>query len=446
MYPRRWLVVALLLGAGVVGALALRSPGAAGESPSGAATPLWSARRTPSAVVDPVRAAREVAAGAALRTRLLEATARFTDVCFVVERGGRALASEAADVPLIPASTQKLLVAAAALHVLGPDHRFETRVVAEEPGSAIDRLWVVGGGDPVIRTAPFVDEGISTPLDSLADAIADTGVRRVGVLEVDDARYDAQRYVPTWKLGYLADLDVGPLGALSVDQGVTFVGGRPVLVEDPGLDTGARLAALLRDRGVTVGDVTRGRAPSDATPVARVTSQPLRTILRYMLGVSDNVTAELLTKELGVRQRGEGSTVAGTAAIRSTLGELGMDVTTVTNVDGSGLDRGNRLSCADLVAVLDVVARPDLGGLRDLLPGGGAVRAKSGYLDDVTGLAGTVDGSGLAFAVLLNGGVPRDAGIELGRIADVLAAYEAPPQLPDTAVPVPVPVDRSGSG
>ena len=90
------------------------------------------------------------------------------------------LATSNAATPLLPASTQKLLVATAALTTLGPDFRFETRAVASGPGAAVERLWVVGAGDPVMRTAEFVDAGVSTPLDALADAIVADGSRASG--------------------------------------------------------------------------------------------------------------------------------------------------------------------------------------------------------------------------------------------------------------------------
>ncbi len=46
----------------------------------------------------------------------------------------------------MPASTLKILTAAAALEVLGPDHTFATRVVA----GGRSRLTLVGGGDPFL--------------------------------------------------------------------------------------------------------------------------------------------------------------------------------------------------------------------------------------------------------------------------------------------------------
>ena len=49
-----------------------------------------------------------------------------------------------ADVPLIPASNQKLLVGAVALEVLGADHRFTTEVRAAAPA---------GGRSPATSTS-----------------------------------------------------------------------------------------------------------------------------------------------------------------------------------------------------------------------------------------------------------------------------------------------------
>jgi len=445
---RWWLCAGLLVGAGVAGALAWRGTDAtASRAAAAVATPVWSARRLPGPIVDPLSAAHERDAAAALQQQLDLEAARYDSACFVVQRGATVLASRNATTPLLPASTQKLLVTTAALTTLGPDFRFETHAVASSPGPSVDRLWVVGAGDPVLRTSEFVDAGVSTPLDALADAIVAKGITRVGTLVADDSRYDQERYVPTWKPGYRVDLDVGPVGALVVDQGVTMASGRPALVDDPARQVGEELAGLLRARGVTVGDVGRGTAPSDAAEVGSVTSQPLRTIVAYVLAVSDNLAAEMLTKELGTRQRNEGSTSAGVAAVHDTLGRLGVRIDGAPTVDGSGLDRGNRLTCADLVAVLGLGARADLRVLHDVLPGDprsggdGTLRAKGGYLDDVTGLAGVIDRtSPLTFAFLANGGVPapaRNALSQMRRVADVLGAYQPPPRVPDAVVPEP---------
>ena len=436
----------LVVAAAAAAVTGMRESAPSAVAASELATPVWSVRRVPGLVVDPINRDREADTAAELQSRLAAEAARFGNACFEVRRGSAIIAAGSADAALIPASTQKLLVAAASLAVLGPDFRFATRAVADGGGSAPDRVWVVGAGDPVMRSTDLVDDGVSTPVDALADAIVASGVRRIGTLVADDSRYDRRRDVPTWKPSYREDLDVGPVGALVVDQGVTSASGRPELVADPELHFVATLADALRARGVEVGAVDRGVAPSDAPPVGTVESQPLRTILGFVLAVSDNGAAEMLTKELGVRVRQDGSTVAGTAAVRDTLGRLGVDLADATMVDGSGLDRGNRLTCGDLVAVLALADRPDLAVLRDLLPGDlrvdgdGTVRGKSGYLDDVTGLAGTVRPTGLTFAVLLNGGVPspaRNAVTEIRRFADLLGAYRPPAPAPDATVPEP---------
>src|SRR5262245_36726577 len=336
-----------------------------------AATPLWSPRRLPGPFVDPLNAQHQRVAGIAYQQALDADVARYGIACFLVERGSTVLAEHNADVPLLPASTQKLLTAAAALTTLGPDFRFDTDVEATSEGPTLDRLWFVGVGDPVIRTAQYMDEGVSTPLESLADAIVAKGIRRIGAVVGDDSRYDSVRFLPTWNASYRTDFDIMPVGALEVTQSVAFVNGKPVAADDPAIFAASELTRLLRARGVSVGEPTRGVVPDGATSVASVTSQPLRTIVRWMLLTSDNMTAEMLTKELGMQTRGAGTTAAGIAAVQAALRELGVSLDGQTMVDGSGLDRQNRLTCRTLVDVVDLGDRPGLKVLRDTLPGGG---------------------------------------------------------------------------
>src|SRR5262249_50439017 len=158
--------------------------------------------------------------------------------------------------------------------------------------------------------AEYMDAGVSTPLEALADGIVARGIRHIGSIAADDSRYDAQRFLPTWAPSYREHFDIGPLGALTVTQRIILVRGTPVMTDDPGLFAVSELTRLLAARGVTVGSATRADAPPDAATVASVRSQPLSTIVAWMLKTSDNLSAELLTKELGVRFNGQGTTAA----------------------------------------------------------------------------------------------------------------------------------------
>ena len=55
----------------------------------------------------------------------------------------------------IPASNTKLITAAAALEILGPDFRFETQLVTDAQSTPlkIGNLYIKGGGDPTLETA-----------------------------------------------------------------------------------------------------------------------------------------------------------------------------------------------------------------------------------------------------------------------------------------------------
>ncbi|MEX2100253.1 MAG: D-alanyl-D-alanine carboxypeptidase, partial [Acidimicrobiia bacterium] len=147
----RAIVAALLIvGAVVAVFVALGGESAPAAQPtSRLGTPLWSARRAPQPLVDGV--------GAQRLQRALDQSFNGTGVCFLVQSDGRVLASHEATTPLIGASTQKLLVGAAALATMTPDFTYETKVNAPAPPNdgAVDRIWLVGAGDPVLATAPY---------------------------------------------------------------------------------------------------------------------------------------------------------------------------------------------------------------------------------------------------------------------------------------------------
>ena len=338
------------------------------------------------------------------------------------------------------------MTAAAAVSVLGGDHTFTTAVATDgDPASgSVPRLWVVGGGDPDLATAPYA-EPVSTSLESLADAVVAAGVREVtGGIAGDDSRYADSWFLSVWPASYHDHLDVGPVSALTVNDGIPLVRGRPVIVDDPAAYTASEFTRLLAARGVRVGGApVHEAAPGDTRPVASVSSKPVRDIVTAMFATSDNLTAELLTREVGLARSGQGTTAAGTAAIVAELQRLGVPVGGVTMLDGSGLSRDDRSTCRTLVGVLALAAQPGFDVLSNGLPIlNGNVRAKGGYLDDVSGLAGIAAyNRPVRFAVLLNGNVPRAPGAELQRFLDALAAAPAP--LPPYVVPAPIAPRRS---
>jgi D-alanyl-D-alanine carboxypeptidase/D-alanyl-D-alanine-endopeptidase (penicillin-binding protein 4) len=218
------------------------------------------------------------------------------------------------------------------------------------------------------------------------------------------------------------------------------------------------LAFLLAARGVTVdGGIGTGAAPAEATVLAGVDSAPLAEIVGEMLTYSDNQTAELLIKELGVQAGGAGTTAAGARATSQVLADAGVEVTGATFVDGSGLSATNRVTCDLLEETLAGagVASPvgeglavagesgTLAGSFQGTPAEGRLRAKTGSLNDVRALAGFVTteaADDLVFSLVLNRPpFIQTADAELrDRIALVLADYPQRPPL-DQVEPLPVP-------
>ena len=127
--------------------------------------------------------------------------------------------------------------------------------------------------------------------------------------------------------------------------------------------------------------------------------------------MSDNEAAEVLAHHVGLAVAGEGSFEGGRAGVAETLAGLGVDLAGERVYDGSGLSRRSRLQLDTLVDVLRVAASPEHPELRAVVsglpvagftgslelrfdeaaaPGAGVVRAKTGTLTGVSGLAGLV--------------------------------------------------------
>jgi D-alanyl-D-alanine carboxypeptidase/D-alanyl-D-alanine-endopeptidase (penicillin-binding protein 4) len=459
---RRWLLPALLglLAVGLA-TLALRPPSVPPLPPDDVAgrpaAAVLSARRTPallSRFVADTRLTGRVDAVLA-DARLGEGRSRH---CLIVRHDGRTLIERQPDAVLVPASNLKLATALAALQKLGPDARFETVVhAAARPRNGVVEgdLWMIGAGDPLLGTKDYADSFVNqpqlrTPVEDLAAAVVAAGVKEVrGSVKGDESRYDTQRYLPSWRPGYMSEGHVGPESALAVNDGFVAYRPRKVAAPDPATHAASVLTDLLRGAGVIVtGPPGQGRAPSGQVKIAGVRSHPVKDLVAEMLTESDNNTAELLTKELGRRFARQGTTAAGLGVVRDTLAAADLPVDHLTAVDGSGLDRGDRASCrlfADILAIdgddgpigTGLSVANQSGTLRKRFvgnPAAGRLRAKTGFLDGVVGLSGWVDalrGDDLLFSFVANGlPVPTEGPAQhvQERLGAALATYpEAPP-------------------
>ena len=341
--------------------------------------------------------------------------------CVAVDWMGDRIGEVRSDTAYIPASATKMVVAAVALDVMGPSFTFETNVhgTIDANGIATD-LYLVGGGDPVLIRAEYpgtekYPTTSGTSLDALADAVVAAGVKQVtGSIVGVDSRYDDKRYVEVWPDEFHS-VEAGPLGALMVDDGMVL--GENLKPDDPAISAATELRVLLEARGVGVGGVSRREgSTNNSVSIAKATSAPLTAIVSEMLVNSDNNTAELLLKEIGLVQGGVGSTEAGIKAVMLKLAEWKIDKDVIV-FDGSGLASENRLTCNVFMSLLTrfdttfpnlMAIAGQTGTIRDAFndqPLNGILRGKTGTLSGVKSLVGYVpieNTDPVIFSLMLN--------------------------------------------
>lgn len=353
---------------------------------------------------------------------------------------GRELLDLGGAIAVTPASTAKIVTALAALAVLPPEARLTTRVLQGGPGDVV----IVGAGDPLLAgqwtTAGFPQRA---RLADLAAQLAGVAVRRV---VVDDRLFPGPRLGPGWKPGYVTEGDVAPVSALEADGGRTSRSPSAPRAQDPALETGRQLAALLHVR-----TVVRGVAPAGATGLAHVDSAPVGDLVEAMLTRSDNDLAEALGRQValatGHPATFDGEVAAARAALAPLLRRAGLPPGSLALRDASGLSPLDRLQPSALSRLFALVGQdPRFAPILSGLPvagfdgtlakryrtgpsavAAGSVRAKTGTLDGVSALAGLVrtrSGRLLAFDATANGVTftgTLNAQAALDRIAAVLA-------------------------
>lgn len=411
------------------------APGAAGAPP---ATPVPSAPPAPAQPAPAAPPAPPVANPIVVeRARHLVGMAGRHDIgVLVVDVNGAVVVDYHANDPFVPASTAKMITAAAALVKLGPEYRYQTRLLApnrpDANGVLHGDLVLVGSGDPVLASPMFQEarpDRPVTPLSTLADAVQGAGIRHVtGGIIGDSSVFGYEPTAPGWKSGHFAEGSAVRVSGLTVNGGRSLWRGlfgiESAPIGDPSREAADVLQALLGQRGITFGK--RGASSTVPMParehIGQVTSPPLWQILQYMVQTSDNQIADGVFRTLGA-VTGNPTWQGSTDEVHRSLQRIGVNPTGLALTDGSGLSRQNRVTPAMLTQVdaemtksangrvwLDLMAVVGHSGtLRNRLVGTPAqyrVRGKTGTLDDVRALSGVVlsdAGARYRFAVIGNG-------------------------------------------
>ncbi|MCA1338268.1 D-alanyl-D-alanine carboxypeptidase/D-alanyl-D-alanine-endopeptidase [Pseudooceanicola marinus] len=315
------------------------------------------------------------------------------------------LESAAADAPLPPASVGKTLTALYALAVLGPQHRFATRVLGTGTlanGRLDGDLILVGGGDPGLDTTNLADlagelkaaglrevrgrflyYGGALPEARLIDADQpdhvgyNPGVSALS-LNYNRVHFEWKRQAGKWAVtmdartrDYRPDVTIARMQVVdrsapvytyadrqgrddwTVAQGALGNGGaRWLPVRRPAAYAAEVFATMARANGIVLDTPEETRSLPAASELARHESRPLVEIAKLMLYYSNNLTAELLGLSASAARGGKPASIRASAQAMSDWARATHGLRDVAMVDHSGLGDASRFPAADLVRML----------------------------------------------------------------------------------------------
>ena len=323
----------------------------------------------------------------------------------------------------LPASTQKVITALAALLQLGPDFRFNTTLESNAQvsngvlqGDLIARF----GGDPTLKRQD---------IRNMVAVLKKSGVQQIqGNVLIDTSIFASHDKAPGWPWNDMTQCFSAPPAAAIVDRNCfsvslysapkaddlafiriasyypvvmfsqvrTLAKGSPdaqyceldvvpgdlnrftltgcmtqradplplaFAIQDGASYAGAILKAELKEAGISYSGTLLRQTQSNTpgTVIASKQSAPLHDLLKVMLKKSDNMIADTVFRTIGHNRFGvPGTWRSGADAVRQILRQkAGVDLGNSIVVDGSGLSRHNLISPATMMQVLQYIAQND---------------------------------------------------------------------------------------
>lgn len=323
----------------------------------------------------------------------------------------------------LPASTQKVITALAALLQLGPDYRFTTSLES----NALISNGVLNGdlsarftGDPTLKRQQLRD---------MIAMLKKQGVKEIrGDLLIDTSAFAAHDKAPGWPWNDMTQCFSAPAAAAIVDRNCFSISlysgaktgdvafarvasyypvnirsevrtlaknsaeGRyceldvipgelnrytitgclsqrqeplpiAIAVQNGASYTGAVLKAELKQADIMLtGHLRQEKVLASPKKIlVQTQSAPLKDLLRVMLKKSDNLIADTVFRTIGRERFGvPGTWRSGSDAVRQVLRQkAGISLGNAVIVDGSGLSRHNLISPAIMMSLLQYIAKND---------------------------------------------------------------------------------------
>ncbi len=380
---------------------------------------------------------------------------------------------------LMPASNNKLYTCAAALANLGSDTIFETAIYQEG-----NNLILKGGGDPDFSLEQldslaqiissqiesvdtlFVDESLMDTLHYGVGWMWDEGswwyAAPISALSLNDncvefyfypGRLEQPVQVSTNPVTNYIQIDnqsttvndtvdfqkfkierdwAGHTNKFNISGELMDFSTPDTLIRNivnPPLFAGTVLKEILAEKGTRIKIVSTGNGSKNAKLLVSHNSYSLLQSALNLMNESDNLTAELLVKTMGISKEYPGNWNDGIKTVKTFLADsAGIDTSSIRIADGSGVSRYNLTSANHFIQLLtymytspfkdDFLYVLPMGGFKGTLEDrlestGSKIRAKTGGLSGVSCLSGyafSPQYGPLAFSILMNGyiGSSRD--------------------------------------
>jgi D-alanyl-D-alanine carboxypeptidase/D-alanyl-D-alanine-endopeptidase (penicillin-binding protein 4) len=326
---------------------------------------------------------------------------------------GEVLIDENSNKSLIPASCLKVVTTAAALHILGPESKFQTDLTIDgtiEEGELKGNLIIVGGGDPCLGSGASWGKQIET----WVEAVQKKGIKKIEGKVIGDASlWEKALAAPSWEWEDLGnyygagacaltfhennyavffkpgkkegeeaailrtepaiatismqnEVKTGPIGSgdraciygsefspVQHLRGTIPLGVNEFSIKgaipDPAAFCAHLLKTALQKKGITVNDQALPQG-KNRTILHTTYSPSIKEIVHQTNQKSVNLYAEHLMKKIGQSVLKEGSTSAGAKAIADYWSKQKIDLEGFNMVDGSGLSRKNLVTAKQMVS------------------------------------------------------------------------------------------------